>query len=39
MLIRTLCRQMFEEEGREADLSRLALLMERMASTEIPKTR
>ena len=38
-LVRTLCRQMFAEEGMDKDLSRIALLMERMAGTEIPKTR
>lgn len=38
-LVRTLCRQMFAEEGMDKDLSRIALLMERMAGAEIPKTR
>ena len=38
-LVRTLCRQMFAEEWMDKDLSRIALLMERMAGTEIPKTR
>lgn len=36
-LVRTLFRQMIAEEGEEEDASRIALLMERMAGTEIRK--
>jgi 3-hydroxyisobutyrate dehydrogenase len=36
-LVRTLFRQMISEEGEMEDLSRIALLMERMAGTEISK--
>jgi 3-hydroxyisobutyrate dehydrogenase-like beta-hydroxyacid dehydrogenase len=39
VLVRTLFRQMVEQEGRNADLSHLTLLMEQMAGTQIPKTR
>lgn len=38
-LVRTLFRQMMAEEGMETDATRIALLMERMAGAEIPKTR
>ena len=38
-LVRTLFRQMMAEEGMDKDLSRIALLMEQMAGTQIPKTR
>lgn len=38
-LVRTLFRQMMAEEGMEKDATRIALLMERMAGAEIPKTR
>ena len=36
-LVRTLFRQMMAEEGMDKDLTRIALLMERMAGVEIPK--
>jgi 3-hydroxyisobutyrate dehydrogenase-like beta-hydroxyacid dehydrogenase len=38
-LVRTLYRQMVQEEGRENDITLLTKLLERMAGTEIPKTR
>ena len=38
-LVRTLFRQMVAEEGMDQDFTRIFLLMERMAGTELPKTR
>ena len=38
-LVRTLYRQMVEQEGRDLDITRLVLTLEQMAGTEIPKTR
>ena len=38
-VVRTIYRQMFAEEGRDSDITRLTLPMERLAQTEIPKTR
>lgn len=38
-LVRTLFRQMIAEEGADKDFTRIFLLMERMAGTEMPKTR
>ena len=38
-LVRTLFRQMIAEEGKDADFTRIFMLMERMAGVEMPKTR
>ena len=38
-LVRTLFRQMIAEEGKDADFTRIFMLMERMAGVEMKKTR
>jgi 3-hydroxyisobutyrate dehydrogenase-like beta-hydroxyacid dehydrogenase len=38
-LVRTLFRQMIQEEGKDTDFTRIFLLMERMAGVEMKKTR